>query len=93
MKNQVSAPRASRAFAALLPSAQVSFTHCTVVGEQALPVRSEVAALEARATRFRSRMHAAYAERDRRVGQVDDRGHPVQSTQRRAMAVPISGLF
>src|SRR6516162_10855375 len=51
-KNQLSPPRCTIDLAELAATAYVSQVQCTPTGEHALPVRSTVAALDSRRTRF-----------------------------------------
>src|SRR4051812_29447876 len=55
MKYQSLPPRAIIAAAVVLPVAQASLTHWMVFGEQAFPVRSELAVEDARKVIFESR--------------------------------------
>src|SRR5271167_1022425 len=76
-----------------LPSAQVSSAHCTVVGWQNFPVRSDVAVADANIARLRSRINAFTARPTPELARSTIAETPSWSTQRRAIASPTSGLF
>ena len=71
-KYQSLPPRAIIAAAVVLPVAQASLTHCMVFGEQALPVRSELAVDDARNVILRIAQQRVDGEADGRVRHVDD---------------------
>ncbi len=71
-KYQSLPPCAIMAEAVALPVAQVSLTHRIVLGEQALPVRSELAVDDARNVMRVSRSSALMARLNGRVRYVDD---------------------
>jgi hypothetical protein len=74
-------------------SAQVSYIQCTVLGEHALPVRSEVAGPTARNTLFLSRVSSLIASATEEVGTSAMASTLSTSNHWRAMLKPMSGLF
>ena len=85
------------AFTTALPvpcaSIQVSYSQCTVLGEQSLPVRSEVAApVLMKALPF-SRVTWLMAKATDEVGTSTMTSTPSVSYHLRAMLEPTSGLF
>ncbi|MGY4301057.1 hypothetical protein ACVWXN_009152 [Bradyrhizobium sp. i1.4.4] len=65
-------PRAIIAAAVVLPVAQASLTHWIVLGEQALPVRSELAVDDAREGQAAVAQQRVDGEADGRIRHVDD---------------------
>jgi hypothetical protein len=86
-------PRSVIALPMALPSAQVSSAHCTVVGWQNFPVRSEVAEPDASMVRFFSFITVLTASATPEFGRSTMATTFSWSTQRRAIAEPTSGLF
>ena len=70
-----------------------SVTHCTRLGEQALPVRSEEAVLEASMVIGVSRTIVLTASATPEFGRSTMASTFSTSSQRRTMAEPTSGLF
>src|SRR5712692_4410677 len=93
MKNQLSAPCLTRALPVPLASAHVSYVQWTVFGEQALPVRSEVAADETMKALALSRVIWLTASATPELGTSTIRSTLSTSYHCRAMAEPTSALF
>ena len=74
-------------------SIQVSYSQCTVLGEQSLPVRSEVAAPVSRKALPFSRVTWLMASATDDVGTSTITSTPSESNHLRAMLEPTSGLF
>src|SRR4026207_2189954 len=86
-------PRAIIAAAVVLPVAQASLTHCMVFGEQALPVRSELAVEDARNVIFVSRRSELIVRPTAEFGTSTMASTPSTSSHLRAIADPTSALF
>src|SRR5215211_7067472 len=93
MKYHVSKPALVKAPPVEFASAQVSYVQCTVLGEQFLPVRSEVPAPETSSTLFFSRTISETASATEEVGTSAMASTPSWSNQWRASAEPMSALF
>src|SRR3954469_21559059 len=78
---------------AALDSAQVSYAQWIVLGEHALPVRSEVPAPESRNTLFLLLVTSLTASATDEVGTSTMTSTPLVSYHSRAMLEPMSGLF
>src|SRR5258708_38745225 len=92
-KNQSLPPRPTIAAAVVLPVAQTSLTHWMVFGEQALPVRSELAVDDARNVILESRRILLMARPTAEFGTSTMASTPSTSSHLRAIADPTSALF
>src|SRR5947209_10047248 len=93
MKYQSLPPRAIIAAAVVLPVAQASLTHWMVFGEQAFPVRSELAVEDARYVIFESRSSELMVRPTAELGTSTMASTLSTSSHLRAMAEPTSALF
>src|SRR3954464_13779505 len=93
MKYQSLPPRAIIADAVVLPVAHASLTHWMVLGEQAFPVRSELAVDEARNVILLSRTSELMVRRAGEFGTSTIASTPSTSSHLRAIAEPTSALF
>ena len=93
MKNQLLPPVCTTPLPVALANAQVSWVQCTVLGEQAAPVRSDVAGPEASITLFLSRAIWLTASATAEFVTSATASTRSMSNQRRAMAAARSGLF
>src|ERR1019366_3699187 len=93
MKYQSLPPRPIIAAAVALPVAQISLTHWIVFGEQALPVRSELAVDDARNVIRESRSSELMVSPTAELG-TSRRASPLWTWSHfRAIAEPTSALF
>src|SRR5947199_10643537 len=86
-------PRPIIAAAVALPVAQTSLTHWTVLGEQALPVRSELAVDDARKVMRVSRSSELTVRPTAEFGTSTTASTPSTSSHLRTIAEPTSALF
>src|SRR5882762_5504405 len=86
-------PRAIIAAAVVLPVAQASLTHWIVLGEHALPVRSELAVDDARNVMRESRTSELMARPTAEFGTSTMASTPSTSSHLRAIPWPTSALF
>src|SRR6266568_6151178 len=93
MKYHSLPPRAIIAAAVVLPVAQASLTHWMVLGEQALPVRSELAVEDARKVMRLSRSSVLMERPTAELGTSTMASTPSTSSHLRAIALPTSALF
>src|SRR3954451_1755729 len=93
MKYQCLPPRAIIADAVVLPVAQASLTHWMVFGEQAFPVRSELAVEDARKVILVSRTSELMVRPTAEFGTSTMASPPSASSHLRAIAEPTSALF
>src|ERR1700712_5757760 len=93
MKYQSLPPRAIIAAAVVLPVAQASLTHWMVFGEQALPVRSELAVEEPRNVMCESRSSELMVSPTAELGTSTTASPLSTSSHLRTMAEPTSALF
>src|SRR6185295_3586662 len=93
MKNQLSPPDLTIALPVPLASIHVSYVQCTVLGEHALPVRSEDAGPDARNTFPFSFVIWLTARATPELGTSTITSTLSVSYHWRAMAEPTSGLF
>src|SRR5215510_15444268 len=93
MKNQVSPPVFTMALPVPLASAHVSYAQWMVLGEQALPVRSAVAAPDTSRALPLSRVIWLTARATPELGTSTITSTLSTSYHCRAMAEPTSGLF
>src|SRR5258707_13596119 len=92
-KYQSLPPRAIIAAAVVLPVAQASLTHWMVLGEQALPVRSELAVDDARNVMRESRSSELMVRQTPEFGTSTTASTPSTSSHLRTIADPTSALF
>ena len=93
MKYHSLPPRAIIAAAVELPVAQASLTHWMVFGEQALPVRSELAVDDARNVMRLSRSSELMVRPTAEFGTSTTASTPSTSSHLRTIADPTSALF
>src|SRR5436305_4442924 len=93
MKYQSLPPRAIIAAAVVLPVAQASLTHWMVFGEQALPVRSELAVDDARNVILESRSSELMVRPTAALGTSTTASTLSTSSHLRTMAEPTSALL
>src|SRR3954453_17660148 len=93
MKYQSLPPRAIIAAAVVLPVAQASLTHWIVFGEQAFPVRSELAVDDARNVILVSRSSELMGRPTAEFGTSTMASTCPPSSHLRAIAEPTSALF
>src|SRR3981081_4493310 len=93
MKYQSVPPRPIIAAAVVLPVAQASLTHWMVFGEQALPVRSELAVDEARNVMRESRSNELMVRPTAEFGTSTTASTLSTSSHLRTIAEPTSALF
>src|SRR4030088_1685791 len=93
MKYHSLPPRAIIAAAVELPVAQASLTHWMVLGEQALPVKSELAVEDARNVILESRSNELMVRPTAELGTSTTASTLSTSSHLRTIAEPTSALF